>query len=608
MRLFVLGLRAAFVLSALVSVSACPQDDAADDELSVASDEGDGSEALGFATSAPPSGDYHIVSRRSGKALDVYGSSAADGAAVMQYGLHGRTNQQFHLEALGNGEYSITARHSGKRLEVAGRSLADGAAVQQWASTGGANQRWRIRPAGRGYYTLVVVHSGKVLDVQGNATTDGARLTQYRDLGLPNQQFELLRVGAGVRAEAADAFVDSIGVNTHFTYPQYRENWDRGANLRQKLRDLGVRHVRDGIAANDTFQRAALRELCQGLGIRLLLVIGKGAGQTPADAYPWVRDHIGFGCVAAVEGLNEQDSPGGTAWIAPTRQAQADLWRRFRGSPDPAARAIAVLAPSVTSPEAATALGDLSAASDHGNVHVYFAAGRPPETTGWGGVIGDYAYGDVRYTMQSLGERNAGRGRPIVASESGHHTLETQSGVPEDVQAVYAPRLFLHDFRLTLPSGASLRRVYLYELFDESAAKDYEAHFGWVRSDGSVKPAFVAMKNLIALLADRGPAFQPGRLDFRLEGQTDGLHRVLLQKRDGTFYLALWLDRPIWDGAQRRRVAVPAQRVTLRLRSPMSGVAQVAPNEGTTWRELAVGDGVITLDVGPRVLLVRLTR
>ncbi len=51
---------------------------------------------------------------------------------------------------------------------------------------------------------------------------------------------------APVPAKSADAFVDSIGVNTHLDYtesPYARFN----DLIKPKLKELGVRHIRDGV-------------------------------------------------------------------------------------------------------------------------------------------------------------------------------------------------------------------------------------------------------------------------------------------------------------------------------------------------------------------------
>ncbi|PZG01797.1 RICIN domain-containing protein [Micromonospora deserti] len=139
---------------------------------------------------------YEIVARHSGKAMDIAGSSTADGAAAQQWTRANRANQQFQFVDAGGGYYKIRARHSGKVIDVANASTANGANVVQWADHGGTNQQFRVVDTTDGYVKLINRNSGKALDVWGWSTTDGARVSQYTDTGGANQQWQLVRVGA----------------------------------------------------------------------------------------------------------------------------------------------------------------------------------------------------------------------------------------------------------------------------------------------------------------------------------------------------------------------------------------------------------------------------
>lgn len=141
-------------------------------------------------------GTYEIISRLSGKALDVQDWSGQDGAAVQQWSPTHNANQQWRLTQQADGSYQVAAVHSGKVLDIYGVSPADGAAVVQWTWNGGDNQRWQISESSDGYVKLSAKHSGKVLDVSGMGTNDGALVQQWTDVGNLNQQWKLVRVGA----------------------------------------------------------------------------------------------------------------------------------------------------------------------------------------------------------------------------------------------------------------------------------------------------------------------------------------------------------------------------------------------------------------------------
>jgi uncharacterized repeat protein (TIGR03803 family) len=139
---------------------------------------------------SPPDTYYELVSRNSGKCLDVYGAST-DAAAVIQWFCHGGANQQWRLEPAGGGALHLIARHSGQALDVYGALLDDVTPVIQWPLHGGDNQVWTLEPASDGYVSIVARYSGKVLDVEYASTDDGARVIQYTPHGGANQQWLL---------------------------------------------------------------------------------------------------------------------------------------------------------------------------------------------------------------------------------------------------------------------------------------------------------------------------------------------------------------------------------------------------------------------------------
>jgi endo-1,4-beta-xylanase len=137
---------------------------------------------------------YVLVNRNSGKALDVYNLSTADGGRITQWTSNNGNQQQWQFVSSGSGYYRVKSRHSGKVLDVSNLSTANGASVVQWTDGNGANQRWRVADSG-GYVRLISNHSSKALEVQGASTADGANIVQYDDWNGTNQQWQLVRVG-----------------------------------------------------------------------------------------------------------------------------------------------------------------------------------------------------------------------------------------------------------------------------------------------------------------------------------------------------------------------------------------------------------------------------
>ncbi|WP_046527959.1 endo-1,4-beta-xylanase [Cellulomonas sp. FA1] len=148
----------------------------------------------GGSTSIDTSAWYVLVNRNSGKALDVYNLSTADGADIVQWSRNDGNQQQWQFVASGNGGYRLKSRLSNKVLDVYNFSTANGGEVVQWPDLNGTNQQWNVTISG-GYATLQNRNSGKVLEVQGASTADGANVVQYDGWNGANQQWQLVRVG-----------------------------------------------------------------------------------------------------------------------------------------------------------------------------------------------------------------------------------------------------------------------------------------------------------------------------------------------------------------------------------------------------------------------------
>lgn len=85
----------------------------------------------------------------------------------------------------------------------------------------------------------------------------------------------------GILAKPADAFVESIGVNTHWGSSNvYTKNY---TTLKAKLGECGIRYLRDGAYAQ-AYVRAM--DLYQSLGIRTNMLTGRRSGPYPAPLDP----------------------------------------------------------------------------------------------------------------------------------------------------------------------------------------------------------------------------------------------------------------------------------------------------------------------------------
>jgi hypothetical protein len=76
-----------------------------------------------------------------------------------------------------------------------------------------------------------------------------------------------------------------------------------------------------------------------------------------------------------------------------------------------------------------------------------------------------------------------------------------------------------------------------------------------VRFDALRKPAFYAVKAIIGLLRDPGPAFAPTPVVFSVDAVRT-MRYELFQKRHGTYVLAVWNAVSSWKPAHARNAAI----------------------------------------------------
>lgn len=398
------------------------------------------------------------------------------------------------------------------------------------------------------------------------------------------------------QAASADAFVDSIGVNIHLSYtsgPYYQHFFDI---IEPRLKALGVRRLRDGM--NPGWTGTSILSHLQQLaadGFRFDLITNPST-LNGTQVHDIIVKQIGVSHVASVENINEPNISWQGNWVTPTRANQQDIWNAIKSDPD--TQSIAVYGPSlVIYNTAPPQLGDLSTWLDAGNIHPYYS-GRNPETSGWGpGGSGSLAW-NVTYMAAPVSGS-----KPVVATESGLQNGTSSSNyTPEDISAFYIPRMYLYYF------ASHIAVTYNYEMIDEgSNMANAQNNYGLLYNDGSLKASYVALQNLIALLQDPGAAFTPQSLSYALTGSTSGVSHLLMQKRDGTFYLAIWLGLQDWDTTRNVPQLHANQMVTLHLGQNFSSISSVTSNTSTTWTPLAVANQSVTFPVQDQVTIIRLS-
>lgn len=373
------------------------------------------------------------------------------------------------------------------------------------------------------------------------------------------------------QAHSADSFIDSIGVAVHLgsqntAYKHYEKI------IKPRLQELGIHHIRDGLAFGDRENQKKFHDLAK-VGIKLTFVRDPrdvsqpGDVLTPEKAVKQATSMVES--LVAIEGPNEWDIQShlqyqGQNFPEGVRRFQAELYRKIKANKS--TDHLPILSPSMANPDHVTLLGKV--ACDINNMHIYPGSQIPKE----------FNTRFIQNTKKLCGNK------PIIITETGYHNAihepRNHKGISEQVAAKLIPRLFLEFF------NRGIQRTFVYELIDEHPnpkLDDKEKHFGLLRYDGSRKPAFIALRNLITLLKDSktksSKAFTPQHLDYQLSGSTFNVHHTLLQKRNGIFYLVLWQDFPGFNVQNKKQIIVVKKQVFLTLNEPVSHATTYQPND-----------------------------
>jgi hypothetical protein len=386
----------------------------------------------------------------------------------------------------------------------------------------------------------------------------------------------------------ADAFVDTAGVNIHLAYygTLYGDNFSRIASL---LQGLGVRHVRDGVDATQSNLCSEYKQLASyGIHINEITKVGTSA-QTLAQAISCAGTAI-----EAFEGPSEYDLSGDPNWPSTLVAAQRALYPAVKS----AFPSVAVFGPAENWSSAYAALGDLSSVEDYGNMHDYMA-GRNPGNAGWGATDQFGTYGSMAWNIAIA--KQASQSKPILSTETGYgDATGTSRAVPPATKGRYEMRTLLEHWIAQVP------RTYFYELV--SIGTDGFSSFGLTDSSGNPKPAYTALQNLLRHLSDPGPAFTPTPLNYAV-GASFPVQHVLLQKRNGTYALILWVEASDWDPVTASPVVVTPEPVRLTFKmNPSSLKVLTFADDGTTQTStLTATAGQATLAATNQVMIIDIT-
>ena len=324
---------------------------------------------------------------------------------------------------------------------------------------------------------------------------------------------------APVLRGSAEAFASTLGVNVHLQYSD--TPYADVSRVQGALTYLDVRHLRD----------SAFRNGAQGLDHYISLA-RQGArfdlflNANPHDQLQHVRDFVSQAPtgIELLEGPNEiNNDPVAFAGLTGEEAGeayQAALVQSVRS--DSKLRGYPVLAFTDWPPSRSLA--------DAVNVHSYPKRGASSQPT---------LSRDVE-----LAAATQPVGRPVYVTETGFNTSAptTPDGVDAQRQAALDVVAWLDAFR------AGVRRVYLYELFDEHAdllsRTEPEHHYGLFDQTGSPKPAALAIRTLMGVLSSARDVTKHDPVAASVLRLTTpyGVKRLDLERADGVHVTIVWRE------------------------------------------------------------------
>jgi len=357
--------------------------------------------------------------------------------------------------------------------------------------------------------------------------------------------------------------VQSIGVNTHIDFNAY--GYQNLSVVEAAIRYLGIQRLRD--SASNASDLQTWPQVAHATGAKFDDFIGQTSPADMQTQLALMPSLARAGALDAIEGGNEEDDPY-PAKLGNSLAVAAQFQQRVH------AMGVELKLPviNISFGQGWTArnnwhgdydkVGDLSAYADYANAHTYPVDGQSTDSS-------------IRRLNDDA--RLAATSRPVMTTEIGWNTAGNGAATQGVVQAVL-DGIQNHD-----------AAMYFYSLFD-----DMSGRYGLMNPDGSPRPAGKALHDFTTLLADRGGSFTPGSLRYTLSGRIEGDNVLLMQKFDGSFWLALWNE------------SAGSHQVTVSLGAAASRIAVFDPVTGTSPVSSEAGANRVTVDLAKNPLLVEI--
>lgn len=361
---------------------------------------------------------------------------------------------------------------------------------------------------------------------------------------------------AGLQALPADNLVDMLGVNTHLGDLDTVYWTEFSSIIVPQMTALGVRHARDGLNTNSsvntnfgTLNAAGISFSFISSPLTFSTVTAALAAAQPVAPYAF-----------AWEGPNEIDNTGmptfynGEGFPAGAIAWATDMWNAFKTDPTVGTKPIIInsMANGANFSVFCSATSCPFADADYGNIHSYSGATFPA----------------LHLDMNISQVQIATGTKSIYSTELGWHTDTIKGGFPgvsEAAQGKYISTMPFEYFSRGLKGAFDYE---LIDLFPDPDDTNIEDHFGLLRNDGTEKPGFTTLQNIIALLGDPGSSYASKKINVTFSGgtvcptQCSGVHVSVLDKRNGRVYIALWQEILVYNTTTGMDISITPINIT----------------------------------------------
>ena len=371
-------------------------------------------------------------------------------------------------------------------------------------------------------------------------------------------------------AITAASFIASLGINTHIDFGA--DGYQNLATVEAAINYLGLKNIRD--SAQQASDASAWLQVANATGAKFDDYIGENSPGGMATDLGYVAQLAREGVLNYLEGGNEEDdaypaSLGNTLAITATFQQQLYATAHQYG----------LNAINMSFGAGWTAandwhgnydkVGNLSAYANYANAHTYPNVGQATDAA----------------IQQLNGDALLAAGsRQVITTEIGWNA----SSFSQSAIAQYVVQAALDGIK----DGDA--KMYYYALFNDSSG-----NYGLMNSNGSATPAGTALHNLTSLLADTGSnaaSFAPGSLTYSLSGQEATDHTLLVQKSDGSDWIAVWDETA---GRHTVTLNLPIAATKIEVYDPVTGTAAIQSVSNARSVALSLGNDPLLVEVIP---------